>query len=153
MPENLLEILAAEAQISIYNTGSELCRINERVDTLYLLVMGQVALKVSLLPHVDVILETIQSGESFGLASLITGETSAYTALCQEPCEVITLPGYRMMELFDADPVLGYQMMLRLAIHYRTILDSRAQMIMRTLDRHPEFKAKIDDLSTLAPVF
>jgi signal-transduction protein with cAMP-binding, CBS, and nucleotidyltransferase domain len=153
MPEPLLELVAGQAQLSIYNTGFELTRINERVDRLYMLTMGQVALKINLMPDVDIILDTVQSGSSFGLSSLVTGEAATCTAVCQEPCEVITLPGERMIQLFGEVPLLGYQVMRRLAMHYKTLLDSRAQMIMRTLDRHPELKDRIDDLDTLTPAF
>ncbi|MFH1156727.1 MAG: cyclic nucleotide-binding domain-containing protein [Pseudomonadota bacterium] len=153
MADDMLELLAAEAQLSIYNTGSKLCRINEQVENLYMLIMGQVSLKINLMPDVDLIVDTVQNGSCFGLSSLVTGETASYTAICQEPCEVITLPGIRMIQLFDEHPEMGCQVMLRLALHYKTLMDSRAQMIMRTLDRHPELKGKISDLETLTPAF
>ena len=153
MPDHLIELLAPEAQLKIYNTNAQLCRINQRVDTLYMLVMGQVALKVNLTPDVELILDTVQSGACFGLSSLVTGETASFNVICQEPCEVITLPGDRMIRLFEGNPDLGYQVMLRLASHYKASMESRAQMIMRTLDRHPDFKGKISDLENLTPSF
>lgn len=153
LPDHLLDIIASEAQLSIFSTNAELFRINEPVDTLYMLIMGQVALKVSLFPDVEVIIETVQSGSSFGLSSLVTGTMASATALCQEPCEVVTLPGEKMLKLFDDNPELGFHVMRSLAGQYRGLIERRSHMIMKTLDRYPEMKNKIDDLETLTPVY
>jgi len=153
MPDHLLEIIAAEAQLSIFSTNAELFKVDEDVTSLYLLLMGQVALKVSLLPDVDVIIDTVQSGSSFGLSAMVTGMKASTTALCQEPCEVITLPGPTMIQLFEENPDLGFNVMVRLAKHYRDSIEKRSLMIMKTLDQYPELKHKIEDLETLTPVY
>ncbi len=153
MPEHLLEIIAKEAHLSIFSTNKELYRVNDNIDTFYMLSMGQVALKAQLTPDIDVILDTVQSGSTFGLSSLVTDTLTSSTAVCQEPCEVITLYGERMMDLFEENRELGYHIMRRLAMHYKRDMDHRAQMIMKTLDKHPEYKHKIKDLETLTPIF
>lgn len=153
MPDNLLEIIAKEAQLSIFSTNREFYHIHDNIDTFYMLVMGQVALTVELAPGIDVIIDTVQSGASFGLSSLVTDTKASSTAVCQEPCEVITLYGKQMLDLFEENRELGYQMMLRMAKHYKKTMENRTQMIMKTLDRHPEFKGKTDDLEELTPIF
>lgn len=153
LPDDLLEIMAAEAQLSIYNTDTVLFDTDEDIDTFYMLVMGQVAHKVALSEDVNIILDTIQSGSSFGVASLVPGTNASSTAVCQEPCEVITLSSKKMTQLFKKHHELGYQVMLRLARYYKRILDNRTSMIMKTLENNPEFKNKIDDIETLTPIF
>ena len=153
LPDNLLEILAPEAHLSIYNTDTVLFDANEDIDTFYMLIMGQVAHKVALSPDVNIIIDTIQSGSSFGVASLVPGTNASSTAVCQEPCEVITLSSKKMIQLFEKHHDLGYQVMLRLARHYKQILDNRTSMIMNTLDNNPEFKHKIADIESLTPIF
>ena len=153
LPDNLLEIIASEAHVSIYNTDTVLFDTNEDIDTFYMLIMGQVAHKVPLSPDVNIILDTIQSGSTFGIASLVPGTNASSTAVCQEPCEVITLSSKKMTQLFEKHHELGYQVMLRLAQHYKIKLDNRTNMIMKTLDNNPEFKHKIDDIESLTPIF
>ena len=126
---------------------------DEDIDTFYMLIMGQVAHKVSLSPDVNIILDTIQSGSSFGVASLVPGTNASSTAVCQEPCEVITLSSKKMTQLFEKHNELGYKVMLRLALHYKKILDNRTNMIMKTLDTNPELRHKIDDIESLTPIF
>ncbi len=149
IPEHLLEILAEEAQLSIFGTGIKLLTVDEPVHTFYMLIMGQVAIKKELTPEIDVILNYIQSGSSFGSSALIKGSTASYTAICQEPCEVITLLGERMIQLFDENSELAYYMMLGVAKQYKKHMDIRAQMIMKTLDENMDLKDDIKDIENL----
>ncbi len=153
LSDNLLELIAPHAHLSIFNTDTQLFETNEDIDIFYMLIMGQVALKVALSDDVDIILDTIQSGSSFGIASLVPGTNASSTAVCQEPCEIITLSARKMTELFNENNDLGYQVMLRLALRYKRIMENRANMIMKTLDNNPEFKHKIADIETLTPIF
>ncbi len=153
LPDDMLEIIAPEAQLSIYNTGTVLFETNEDIGIFYMLIMGQVALKIALSDDVNVILDTMQSGSSFGVASLVPGTNASSQAVCQEPCEVITLSSKKMTELFEKHNELGYRMMRRLANHYKNKMDNRTNMIQKTLDKTPELKHKIADIETLTPIF
>ncbi len=153
LSDDLLGIIAPHAQLSIFNTDTVLFEANEDIETFYMLVMGQVALRVPISEDVNVILSTIQSGASFGVASLIPGTNAASTAICQEPCEIITLSSKTMTQLFSENNDLGYQVMLRLALRYKRKMENRSNMIMKTLDNNPEFKHKIADIETLTPIF
>ncbi|RLC25322.1 MAG: cyclic nucleotide-binding domain-containing protein [Deltaproteobacteria bacterium] len=151
-PEHLLEIIANEAQLSIFGTGTQLMTFNEPVNTFFMLTMGQVALKRELTPKVDVILENIQSGASFGSCSTIKDTAATYTAVCQETCEVISLSGIRIKQLFKENDELAYRMMFGVAQQYKRHLDTRAQMIIKTLDKNPELKKDVEDLENLTLV-
>lgn len=148
-PDHLLETIAAEAQLSIFGTDTELITLNEPVNTFFMLIMGQVAIKQELTPDIDVILDYIQSGASFGSSSLIQGIKAGYTAVCQEPCEVITLSGPRMIQLFEQNHELAYHMMSGVARQYKLNMDLRARMIMETLDKKPGIKDEIKDIENL----
>lgn len=153
MPTHLLSLIGLEAQLSIFSAGTCLFRAGEPVDTFYMVIMGQVALTVELNPDIDVILENIQSGRTFGSSALISGGPAAYTAVCQEPCETITLSGPRMQQLFETNQELGFYLMKGVARQYKQTMDNRAKMIMKTLARHPEMKPSIHDIETLTPAY
>lgn len=153
VPDHLLEIIAQEAHLSIFGTNTQLFSVGQRVDICYMLIMGQVALKVELHPDIDVILDNLQSGASFGPSAFLEGSKAPYTAVCQEPCEVITLFGPRMIEVFETNPELGYHLMTGVAGQYKRTIGARAQMIIKTLDSHPELKQSIDEIETLTPAY
>ncbi|MBF0201609.1 MAG: cyclic nucleotide-binding domain-containing protein [Desulfamplus sp.] len=153
MPEHLLLIIGQEARLSIFSSGTCLFKAGDIVDNFYMLIMGQVALTVALNPDMDVILENIQSGRAFGSTTLISGGPAYYSAVCQEPCETITLSGPNMRKIFEKDHELAFYMMNGVARQYKKTMDRRAKMIVKTLERHPELKASIHDIGELAPVY
>jgi signal-transduction protein with cAMP-binding, CBS, and nucleotidyltransferase domain len=153
VPDHLLDILSQEAQLNIFGSDTQLFTVGEKIDTFYLMIMGQVALKVALTPEVDVILDNLQSGRTFGSSALVQGATASYTAVCQEPCEVVTLYGPRLKELFEKNQELAYYVMTGVAGQYKRTMDRRARMIIKTLEENPELKQGINDLETLTPVY
>jgi CRP-like cAMP-binding protein len=153
MPDHLLALIGQEAQLSIFSAGTCLFRTGDNVDSFYMVIMGQVALTVALTPDIDVVLENIQSGRTFGSSALISGGPATYTAICQEPCETITLSGARMQQLFETNQELGYYFMAGVARQYKTSMDTRAKMILKTLARHPEMKPSIQDIEKLTPAY
>ncbi|MFH2093590.1 MAG: cyclic nucleotide-binding domain-containing protein [Pseudomonadota bacterium] len=149
VPDHLLEIIAEEAQLSIFGTGTQLMADNEQAKTFYMLIMGQVAIKQKLTPDIDIIFAFVQSGAAFGIPALLANQTASYTAVCQEPCEVITLSGDRMLELFEQNDELAYYLLRGAANQYRQNMDQRAQMVIKVLDENPGLKESIDRLETL----
>jgi len=153
VPDHLLDIISQEAQLNIFGTDTRLFSVGDKIDTFYLIVMGQVGLKVALSQDIDVILDNLQSGSSFGSSALLEGAQASYTAVCQEPCEVISIYGPRLAQLFDTNSELAYHVMTGVAGQYKRTLDQRARMIMETLEKHPDFKRDIHDIEELTPVF
>jgi CRP-like cAMP-binding protein len=117
-----------------------------------MVLMGHVTLKIDMSEEFDIILATIKSGYCFGVSSLVYGAKASSTAICQEPCELITLPVDKLTHLFQEDPALGYQFMYRLAIVFQKIMDNRSQMIMKTLDLHPELSNTLENVEYLSPI-
>jgi signal-transduction protein with cAMP-binding, CBS, and nucleotidyltransferase domain len=134
VPEHLLAIIAQEAKLSIFGAGTQLISVNQKIDNFYMLVMGQVAIKRSVTPEMDVILEYIQSGNSFGTSALIEGSKAFYSAVCQEPCEIITVSGERMIQLFEENHELAYYVMMDVSKRYKKFMDRRANMILNTVN-------------------
>jgi signal-transduction protein with cAMP-binding, CBS, and nucleotidyltransferase domain len=143
IPEHLLDIIAKEAQLSIFGTGTQLITVNEKIDNFCMLVMGQVAIKRNITPDIDVILEYVQSGNSFGTSAMIEGTTAFYSAICQEPCEIITVSGERMIQLFEENHELGYYIMMDVSKRYKRFMDHRARMILKTLSDDLDMKEDI----------
>ena len=153
MPGHLLALIGQEAQLSIFSSRTCLFKAGERVDTFYMVIMGQVALTVALNPDIDVVLENVQSGRTFGSSALISGGPATYTAICQEPCETITLSGPRMQQLFKTNHELAFYLITGVARQYKNSMDTRAKMILKTLERHPEMKPSIHDIEKLTPAY
>lgn len=149
MPDDLLQVIAARANLSIFSTDTHLFEADEDIDTFYMLLMGQVALTVELTEDIDIILDTVQTGSSFGVSALVEGTRTASSAVCQEPCEVITFSGRDMLQLFSEDSKLGYHVMYRIALHYKHIMNNTANRIMKTMDSRSGFHYGPEDFKNI----
>ncbi len=153
VPEHLLEILRQDAHLNIYGKNTRFFTVGEKIDTFYMMIMGQVAFKVALNDDIDVIFDNLQSGRSFGSSAVMRNARATYTAESQEPCEMITLYGPGLIDKFASNPELAYHFMIGMAGQYKRTMDKRAIMIIKTLEERPDLYQDIDDITQLAPKY
>lgn len=153
VPDHVLKIISELAQLNIYSKDTLLFSKGENIEIFYMIFIGQVELRVPLFDDIDVLLDILQAGRSLGSSALFPGAKTAYTALCQDPCEIITLSGKALQGRFDENKELAYYLMAGVAGQYKRTMDRRARMILRTLEEHPELKHRIRDIDELTPVY
>ncbi len=149
MPDHLLEILSQDAHLNIYGKNTRFFTVGEKINTFYMMIMGQVAFKVALNDDIDVIFENLQSGRSFGSSAVIKNARATYTAESQEPCEMITLSGRGLVEKFASNPELAYHFMIGMAGQYKRTMDKRAIMLIKTLEERPDLRQDVDDIDDI----
>ena len=152
VPDHLLELIAARAQLSIFGADTELISVNEDVNVFYMLIMGQVAIKKEISPNLEVIMDYLQTGASFGTSAFMEDSKASYTAVCQEPCEAITIAGDHLASLFEDNHELAFHMMLGIAAQYKHKMDMRAQMIIKAVNENPDLKNSIKNFNDLTLV-
>ena len=68
--------------------------------------------------EVGIAFETRTPGELFGAASFMKPQEYTLTAVCLEDTEVMAIDADKLFELCEKDPVVGYQLMLKIAQIY-----------------------------------
>jgi len=143
MPDHLVKIIRELAQLNIYDKDTMLFSQGENIDIFYMIVMGQVELKVPLDEDIDVVFDILQAGRSLGSSAMFSNAKASYTAICQEPCEIITLKGKTLQDLFNDNKEIGYYLMAGVAGQYKRNMDRRLRMILKTLEKHPELQHRV----------
>lgn len=143
MPDHLLKILSELAQLNIYGKNTLLFSQGENIDIFYMIVMGQVELKIPLNKDIDVIFDILQAGRSLGSSAMFSDARASYTAICQEPCEIITLDGKKLQNLFNDNKEIAYYFMAGVAGQYKRTMDRRIHTILKTLEKHPELQDRV----------
>ena len=143
MPDHLLKIISELAQLNIYGKNTLLFSQGENIDIFYMIVMGQVELKIPLNKDIDVIFDILQAGRSLGSSAMFSDARASYTAICQEPCEIITLDGKKLQNLFKDNKEIAYYFMAGVAGQYKRTMDRRIHTILKTLQRHPELQDRV----------
>src|SRR6056297_1245659 len=143
MPDHLVKIIRELSQLNIYDKDTMLFSQGENIDIFYMIVMGQVELKVPLDEDIDVVFDILQAGRSLGSSAMFSDAKASYTAICQEPCEIITLKGKTLQDLFNDNKEIGYYLMAGVAGQYKRNMDRRLRMILKTLEKHPELQHRV----------
>ncbi|WP_319575010.1 cyclic nucleotide-binding domain-containing protein [uncultured Desulfobacter sp.] len=143
MPDHLLKIISELAQLNIYGKDTLLFSQGENIDIFYMIVMGQVELKIPLDKDIDLIFDILQAGRSLGSSAMFSDARASYTAICQEPCEIITLDGEKLQNLFKDNKEIAYYFMAGVAGQYKRTMDRRIHTILKTLQRHPELQDRV----------
>ena len=110
-----LEDLARIARIEECEEGEELFSEGQRVDSVYLLVHGEVALEISASGISPQHVLTVVAGESLGWSALLGRRRRMATAKVTEPTRVIRIDGNELLALCQENPRLGFEIMRQTA--------------------------------------
>lgn len=152
MPEDMLKKIGSIATLHLYSADTILFNQHEQLEYFYMVLSGSVMLELVASQDFTITLGVVQPGHTFGISTFIPHARSGSTAICGEPCELIRLSGEKMTELFDQEPELGYNFMLRVVRVFRSVLGHRTTMFINTLAKHPEMQSLFEDLKHLAPI-
>ncbi|MFM2250619.1 MAG: hypothetical protein RLZZ358_1546 [Bacteroidota bacterium] len=87
---------------------------------LYLIRKGQVDLTIDLSENFETIMQ-LKRGDAFGENSLLENSKRTYTALvCSDEAELLVIPQFALLEIFDSNPKIKAKMMTSLAEYYNS---------------------------------
>lgn len=126
-----LVFLARSAQELTAEAGDYFFREGDALDKMYLVVEGEVEI-VATLPGKgrEIVISTVSPGEIFAWSGLVPPYQATSAAKAKTICRVIAFDCPQLRARFDAEPALGYVMMLRLA---QVMRDRIRDMRMETI--------------------
>jgi CRP-like cAMP-binding protein len=110
-----LEELAGIARIEEYEEGDVLFTEGQQVESVYLLISGEVALEISASGIRPQHVLTVGRGESLGWSALLGRRRRTATAKATEPTTLIRIDGQQLTDLCQHNPRLGYEIMRQTA--------------------------------------
>jgi len=152
MPEDMLEKVAAIGEIVVREEDTVLFWQKEKLEYFYLVLEGEIALRLE--PPIagtePMHLGVVSPGYSCGISTFIPGTRSSATGVCTQQCRLIRIEGSRMLDLFESDGKLGYTFMIKVMRIFKTRLNQRTRLFLRSLERHPEIQAAFQDLGHMS---
>jgi CRP-like cAMP-binding protein len=117
LPNNMLERLAAIAEIKTYPKDHYLDKTRTSANNFYLVLDGEISLQMDSVTGKTIRLETISHGGAIGFSSLIDMDPKRYTsdAKTLTPVKLLRFKADEMMLLFHQDFELGYLIMKKIA--------------------------------------
>ncbi len=135
LPEELLAKLSTLCQERSFAAGETIFREGKLADQLHFLLEGSLVLKVQLTsrPESITVSAVNRKYESFGWSGLVPPHHYTASAICEQDCRVLTLPGAALMELLKQDSAAGFLVMQRIAEMIASRLHTSRQALLKTL--------------------
>lgn len=140
LPDHILEKIGEIAQFQDCGNQEILYRQNEVQTVLYMLLKGKVLLNSRSSKGQSFTLDEVLPGRTFGIPALLNESCGTFTAVCAEPCSMITLSGKKMQQLFEDDFEIGHVLMREMVEMYKIRRELHTQQFVRSLKTHPEIK-------------
>ena len=127
-PEQM-SILSASAEELSFKTGETVFLRGEPADDFFVVLEGQVALRMLRPDGVSVLIDEVTAGVIFG--SCVCFEIDAYTltAQCTEKSRVLKIKAATLKKLMDDDLVMGYTIQTMISrVYFKRYLDTMRKL-------------------------
>jgi CRP-like cAMP-binding protein len=128
--------IASIAEEKTYPAGQIILREGEQAKALYILEEGKVLLEMRVAPYPErtasptATIQVVTKGELFGWSALVSPNVLTASASTAGKCKVVMINGEQLIEMMDANPVMGYEVMTRLAEVIAGRLKHTREMLM-----------------------
>ncbi len=138
MPEDVLDKVAAVAQMADVGNETILIRQGDIQDRIYMLVSGSICINSRATSGKTLTLEELVPGQSFGLSALLENTPSSYTAICDDDCQIISVSSDQLRQVFESDYIVGYQFMEKVVEKFKLRMGRQSKRFMAALATHPD---------------
>jgi CRP/FNR family cyclic AMP-dependent transcriptional regulator len=140
LTDSMLGRMSPLLQMRLFGAGDIIFEQGDKADSFYMLKAGKLLLEVDLSETISVSMGAIKSGFCFGWSSLLPGSQYTSTAVCTEPCEVMSIPGEGFLNLMEKDHSMGYRVMQIIASILKSRLERRTEQFLKAIENHPDLQ-------------
>jgi CRP-like cAMP-binding protein len=128
LSDDQLEAIAKFGEEKSFEAGQEIFKQGQKAKTLYVLIDGVVTLRIKAEEEIDLMAETLkETGSVFGTAALMQPYVANVTARCLKSSKVLAIDSTALQEIVRADPVIGFEVMTKLAqLYFNRLNTTRA---------------------------
>lgn len=108
-----VELLAGCGRNVVFEPGAVLCREGDAADSFYLIRHGRVALELTVPGRGTLVVETLERDDVLGWSWIVPPYRWRFDAVAASLIRAVSFDGACMRGKFDADPRLGYELLLR----------------------------------------
>jgi signal transduction histidine kinase/CRP-like cAMP-binding protein len=120
LTDDELDRIADLCRVEVYEAGATIHEEGSAAEYLYIVQEGKVVLEMELelQPYASprqTTIEVVTEGEAFGWSALVEPYTRTLSAKCMERTKLIVLKGSDLLDLFESEPHIGYEVMAGIA--------------------------------------
>jgi CRP-like cAMP-binding protein len=137
-----IDSLSNKAEVIKLEAGQPAYRRGDSADFLYVVLRGEVTLRLSGKDGVSVLVDQLtKPGSMFGACISPSIETCVLTAQCEQDTELLKIEKSALKQLLDDDPRMGYAIQSRIAeIYFNRYVEAmrKLQAVVMNIPIRPE---------------
>ena len=146
LSDDQLKAIVQLGQEKSFEPGGEIFKQGQKAKTIYVLLDGVITLIFTLGTEAeretDLLVETLkQTGSVFGTAALMNPYIYNVTVRCKKSTKVLAIDAVEFREIIQRDPLIGFEVMTKLAQLYFNRLNS-TRMKITNLFKTFEFQTR-----------
>jgi len=134
-PEQVRAISETAEEVSL-KAGDTVFRRGDAADYFFVVLEGQVALRLPSQEGLSLLIDEVSRGAIFGSCICFQIDSYTLTARCTEDSKLLKVQAATLKKLLDDDPVLGYAVQMLISrVYFKRYLDTAQQLqaILRTM--------------------
>jgi CRP-like cAMP-binding protein len=134
-PDQLRLISEAAEEVAL-NAGDTVFRRGDAADHFFIVLEGEVALRLPSEEGVSLLVDEVTRGTIFGSCICFQLDSYTLTALCTQDSKLLKVRAATLKRLLDDDPVLGYAVQVLVSrVYFKRYVDTaqKLQAILRTM--------------------
>jgi CRP-like cAMP-binding protein len=134
-PDQVRAISETAEEISL-KAGDTIFRRGDTADHFFIVLEGQVALRLPPKEGLSLLIDEVSRGAIFGSCICFQIDSYTLTAQCTENSKILKVRAATLKKLLDEDPVLGYAVQMLISrVYFKRYLDTaqKLQAILRTI--------------------
>ncbi len=116
-PEQVNTLSAAAEEISL-RAGDVVFQRGEAADNFYVVLEGQVALRLPRADGVSVLIDEVTEGTIFGSCVCFQIDSYTLSATCSADSRILKIKAATLKKLMDDDPIMGYAIQTHISRAY-----------------------------------
>jgi CRP-like cAMP-binding protein len=140
LPDAFLQRMLPYVEAREYKDRQIVYEEGDPAENFYMLKRGKILLEVEISDTIIISLGSIKSGYSFGWSALLHGKRHTTYAVCAELCEVLSIPGARLIQILQEDYTSGYWFMKEAFRIMKWRLGRRTEQFIKVMRKHPDIR-------------
>jgi CRP-like cAMP-binding protein len=127
-PEQVNALSSAAQEVSL-KAGETIFRRGEKADDFYVVLEGQVALRMLRPDGMSVLIDEVTGGAIFGSCLCFQIDTYTLTAQCTEDSRILRIKASTLKKLMDDDLVMGYAIQTIISrVYFKRYIDTMRKL-------------------------
>ncbi len=124
-----LDALSESAATLSFKAGATVYQRGQKANFLYLVLSGQVVLRLQKNGGVSILIDQLGSGDMFGSCASRAAESYALTAQCMEDSEILRIEAAVLNKLLEKDLRMGYAIQSQISqVYFKRYIETMEKL-------------------------